>query len=181
MYYKCLSNKSYLIENLELRALNMNSIEYIRKIRNSQIDILRQDKLISKNKQKKYFEEHVWNDMGTKPKNILLAIYRDQLLIGYGGLVHISWVDKRAELSFIIDKKISNFEKEKIQLCFIKQIKKIFFKELKMNKIFTETFSFRTEHIKVLENGGFHKEAVLKKHILYKNKFYDSIFHGCFK
>ena len=181
MHYKCLLKKSYQINNLTVKAINEDDIESIRKIRNDQIDILRQQKLITKADQKKYFQNNIWNDMAITQKNILLAIFKEDFLIGYGGLVHISWQDKRAELSFIIEKKFSDIEKEKIMKIFISQIKKIFFDELKMHKISTETYSFRDKHIKTLELCGFIKEGVLTEHIYINNKYFDSILHGCFK
>ena len=52
---------------------------------------------------KEYFEKNIWSELKKNdPNQILLAIEQNGQLIGYGGLVHISWVYKRAELSFLL-------------------------------------------------------------------------------
>ena len=49
--------------------------------------------------------------------------------------------------------------------------------QLKLKKLFTETFAFRKKHIKILEFIGMKKEAVLKKQYLKSNIFIDTILH----
>ena len=43
-----------------------------------------------------------------QPKQILFSFLKDNKFIGYGGLVHINWIDKNAEISFLM-----NTEEEK--------------------------------------------------------------------
>ena len=52
---------------------------------------------------------------------------------------------------------------------------------MKFNRVFTETFAFRTFHISILEENGYMKEGILRNHILESGKFYDSIIHGMIK
>jgi RimJ/RimL family protein N-acetyltransferase len=54
---------------------------------------------------------------------------------------------------------------------------------LDFNKLYTETYSFREQHIKILEDNDFIEEGVLKEHIFNQEnkKFYNSIFHSILK
>ena len=80
--------------------------------RNDQIYHLRQYE-IDKTKSRKYFNDIVANlfDKET-PNQILFSYLKNSKCIGYGGLVHINWKDKNAEISFIMDTKL---EKEEFQ------------------------------------------------------------------
>jgi RimJ/RimL family protein N-acetyltransferase len=179
--YKCLKNQIFTYKNLILRCISESYIEDIRKWRNKQTDILRQKKIISKLEQQNYFKKNIFNDMGRKPKNILFAIFYDEIFIGYGGLVHISWGDMRAEISFLLDPKISH-AKKKYEIIFsnyLYLIKSIAFESLALNKIFTETFKFRTRHINILEKNKFVKEGELSQHNRINNNFINSVIHGC--
>ena len=129
-----------------------------------------------------YFQTEILPEFTEKkPKNILFSYLSNGELIGYGGLVHISWSDQRAELSFLLspnamDNKLEY--KSKFQ-NFLKMIKYIAFYELKINRIFTETFNIRDFHISVLEQSGFKFEGRLKQHIKINDGYVDSLIHGC--
>jgi RimJ/RimL family protein N-acetyltransferase len=55
------------------------------------------------------------------------------------------------------------------------------FEDLKLERLYTETYSIRPEYISVLENSGFECEGVLKNHIRIKNQPLNSFIHGCVK
>lgn len=145
------------------------------------MDVLRQTKVISKKEQEDYFKKYIWPDMSLKkPKNILLCFFLRNILIGYGGLVHIAWEHKRAEISFLLNDKdatnVSNYaEHFKV---FLKMIQKISFLDLTFEKIFTETYAIRPNHIAVLEESGMVLEGVLRNHVLIGDNFVDSLIHG---
>ena len=66
----------------------------------------------------------------------------------------------------------------------LRTLKKLFqigFSKLKLNKIFTETFLFRKDHIKILIIAGMKKEGVLKKQYKKSNKFITSVLHAKFR
>ena len=166
--YACLVNNYIKIGEFSVRPIQKEHIERIREWRNSQIKFLRQDKLISELEQINYFKRNVWIEMEKiNPKNILLIFEKDKIPIGYGGLVHISWENKRSEISFLLDPIFLKNKKEyKINfLNFLKLIKTIAFKDLCLNKIFTETFSSRNSHLEILEESGFLREGKFKKHV----------------
>jgi RimJ/RimL family protein N-acetyltransferase len=149
--------------------------------RNEQIYHLRQPKPLDKESQDKYF-----NTIITKlfeddnPDQILFSYLENGVCIGYGGLVHINWIDKNTELSYIMNTKDetnfiahwSNF------LSFIEQVA---FEELQFHKIFTYAFDLRPHLYTVLEQNGYQKEAVLKEHCFFDNKFIDVIIHSKIK
>ena len=94
--------------------------------------------------------------------------------------MNISYYFKTAEVSFLIDDKINHnsLSYEKFFSNFLLFIKKKYSKKRKLRRLYTETFSFRKKHIKILENCGFKLEGVMKKHIIKNKKIYDSLIHG---
>jgi len=68
------------------------------------MNVLRQSKPISKKDQIQYYENHIWSELKSdSPENILFSFKFKDKCIGYGGLVNLSWIDKRAEMSFLLD------------------------------------------------------------------------------
>jgi len=177
-YYECLPKRRYQQGNYTLEAVQPEHIEKIRQWRNKQMDVLRQSNPISKDDQIQYYENHIWSELKSdEPKNILLSYKFKDELIGYGGLVHISWEHLRAEISFICNPKI--FGQDKLyRICFIKfleMIKDLSFNTLGLKRLFTETFSFRKEQISVLIDFGMEIEGVLKSNYKINGKYCDSV------
>ena len=163
---------------LSYRKLKIADAEKIRIWRNNQIKILRQNKSINKKNQLNYFKKNILSKKNLKIN--LLGILKEKKLIGYGGLVNISKEYKTAEVSFIVDDKINHNSKlyEIIFSKFLKYIQDYSFKKKKFRRLFTETYSFRKKHIQLLEKSGFILEGVMKKHVIKKNKIYDSLIHA---
>ena len=63
--YKILKKK-YFLNGIEYSVIRKNEFEIIRKLRNSQIKILRQDNFISVEQQVKYFNEKIIPDYKKK-------------------------------------------------------------------------------------------------------------------
>ena len=59
--------------------------------------------------------------------------------------------------------------------------KKFAFKRLRLNRLYTETFQYRKNQIKILENFGFKKEGILRKHNIKNNKPVNVIVHAIIK
>lgn len=119
--------------------------------------VLRQSTPISPEQQVEYFSQHIWPSMDVpRPANILISLFKNGFLIGYGGLVHIAWEHKRAELSFLL-------ATERLQdlaiyaedfSAFLGLIKRIVFEDLKLHRIFTETYDILPHHISIYRPQG---------------------------
>ena len=143
---------SYKVLKKQLFSLNEYSIIPIRyedrlsilKWRNEQIYHLRQDKLLTKNDQDYYFK-NVVNKLFNmqRPNQLLFSFLKENLCVGYGGLVHINWVRKNAEISFVMDTEL---EKKYFSIhwrIFLKLIEQVAFIDLNFHKIFTYAFDLR--------------------------------------
>ena len=72
--------------------------------RNEQMYHLRQSKPLTEADQDRYFDEVVSQLFDQEqPEQILFSFLEGEKCIGYGGLVHINWGDRNAEVSFIMD------------------------------------------------------------------------------
>ncbi len=151
----------------------------IMKWRNEQIYHLRQLKPLTETDQEKYFRNVVTKIFEkSQPDQILFSYLENDICIGYGGLVHINWVDQNAELSFIIDTKFDKTEFYKHWNIYLRLIEKVAFQELKLHKIFTYAFDLRPLLYKVLESNNYVKEAILKEHCYFEGAFKDVVIHS---
>ena len=179
--YICWSENFKSNNNYSVCSLRPENIDLIRTWRNAQMSVLRQKSEITAEEQEKYFAKNIWPDyLNSNPKNILLAINFEGKMIGYGGLVHISWGDKRAEISFLVNPEIaaSDILYGRCFKAFLEMIQEIAFCDLGLNRIFTETYDHRKFHISILEKLEFVKEGILKDHVCINGIIYDSIIHG---
>jgi len=156
--YACLKKNSYVHENYELVPIRIEDAELIRKWRNEQIKFLRQEKFISNEEQSQYFEKVILPTFDQlEPNIILFSFLENSILIGYGGLVNINWNKKISEISFLVETNRSkkSFTYETDFSIFLNLLKKITCNELKFNKLFTETYDIRPNHINILEKNEF--------------------------
>lgn len=165
-------------------SLRREDLFLIMKWRNSQKEVLRQDNILTKKIQLRYYQNFILPSYNSiNPKIILFSYLLDNKCIGYGGLTNINWYAKRAEVSFLLNPK--NAKNSKLYATefdiFLKLLKYVSFKELKLNRLFTETYDIRPIHIKTLLKNGFKYEGRMKQHILIKNNYFDSLIHGILK
>ncbi len=180
--YNCLSVQEYLYNDYKLSPICDENISSIMKWRNEQMNILRQNELLTKEKQIAYYEKSIWPTMlQNRPNQILFGLYYKNEFVGYGGLVHISWMDNRAEVSFLVntERLKDNTIYESDMTNYLSLIKKVAFGNLKFNRLFTETYDIRPLHISILEKSGFVLEGRMKEHTFIDNKYIDSLIHGC--
>ena len=183
-FYKCLKKITYQMGEYSTETVQPGHIELIRQWRNEQMDVLRQSKAISERQQIEYFEKHVWPELNkNQPKQILLSFFSKNKLIGYGGLVNISWDHLRAEISFLCDPRVVGKVQiyRKCFLNFLEIIRDLSFKTLGLNRLYTETFSFRKTQISILEDFGLDIEGVLKSSYKINGKFCDSVIQSVIK
>ncbi|MBI5540726.1 MAG: GNAT family N-acetyltransferase [Bacteroidia bacterium] len=182
--YKCLDSAKYEIGDYSLISLREEDIYKIKVWRNSQMDVLRQNKVLTDTDQENYYKNAILPTFSqSNPKQILFSLLYLNQCIGYGGLTNIDWESKRAEMSFLVDVNRVNNKDIYIKdfTTYIALIKKVAFKELKFNRLFTETFDIRPLHISILESCGFVFEGKMKQHVFINDKFVDSLIHGILK
>lgn len=152
---------------------------HILKWRNEQIYHLRQEKELSEADQEKYFNTVVADLFKTeKPGQVLFSYLENDKCIGYGGLVHINWKDRYAEISFIIDTSLEKNFFEKHWVTYLSLIEQVAFSGLGLHKIFTYAFDLRPQLYKAVEAAGFKQEARLKEHCFFDGKYIDVVIHS---
>jgi RimJ/RimL family protein N-acetyltransferase len=182
MTYACLSKSVVCDGDLALTAVRPEDIEAIRLCRNAQMDVLRQSAPIAPDEQTAYYAASIWPDMPrSQPRNILFAYLESGKFIGYGGLAHIAWEHRRAEVSFLLDPGLAQADDlyARYFSTFLRLIQTVAFGDLQLHRLFTETYATRAHHIAVLESSGFRREGTLKDHVRIQGKPVDSLIHGC--
>ncbi|MCE2983172.1 MAG: GNAT family N-acetyltransferase [Parachlamydia sp.] len=168
------------MNDYQLVHLREQDIELIRQWRNDQMEILRQKKAITKEEQRDYYTRFILPAFSMDfPSQYLLSFLYRNTCIGYGGLTNVDWEAKRAEVSFLLSTSRTDekyYSRDFTQ--FLNLLSQLAFNNLDMQRLFTETFAFRQNHIEILENFGFRKEGVLRKHVYKRGQLMDSILHG---
>jgi len=177
--YKVLTQNSFSKDEYSIVPIRYEDRFKIMEWRNEQIYHLRQSEPLTKESQDSYFKNVVANLFDEeKPSQILFSYLKDGECIGYGGLVHINWIDRNAEISFIMKTELEEKEFKKHWGIYLNLIEQAAFKELKLHKIFTYAFDLRPMVYEVLENKSFNKEAVLKDHCFFEGDFIDVVIHS---
>lgn len=177
--YKILNKQIFEFDNYKIVPIRYEDRLDILKWRNEQIYHLRQNKPLTVEDQEKYFNtvvDALFNQ--DQPNQILFSYLEDDVCIGYGGLVHINWIDKNAEISFVMNTTLEVNDFQSNWINYLKLIEKVAFEDLKFHKIFTFAFDLRPHLYHAIEIAGFSKEAVLKEHCLFNNVFLDVVIHS---
>jgi RimJ/RimL family protein N-acetyltransferase len=179
--YKVLSKQKFSNNEFTIVPIRFKDRMDILQWRNEQVYHLRQEKPLTEEDQENYFNNIVSKLFHEeKPNQILFSYLKDTICIGYGGLVHINWIDKNAEISFIMNTKLEKEEFSKHWITFLKLIEQVAFHELSLYKIFTFAFDLRPHLYAPIEASGFLKEARLKKHYFFNGSYKDVIIHSKF-
>lgn len=180
-HYRVLPNPILRRGNLEASSVDPSHIEPIRQWRNAQIGVLRQSQPITPDEQATYFANHVWPEkISATPSKILLTLKEDGALIGYGGLVHINWDYRRAEISFLLDpnRAVDDVASAPVFVEFLHIMEELAFTDLHLTRLMTETYAQREPFIAALDAHGFQREGRLRSHVLLEGKPMDAILHG---
>ena len=176
--YKALSKNIFKSQEYQIVPIRYKDRLNIMKWRNEQIYHLRQSELLTEESQERYFQDIVSKLFNQKePDQLLFSFLKNDKIIGYGGLVHINWTDKNAEISFIMD---TNEEKKyfyKYWTLFLNLIEELSFKIIGLHKIYVYAFDLRPHLYTVLEKNKFNKEAVLQEQCLFNGKFIDVLIY----
>jgi RimJ/RimL family protein N-acetyltransferase len=177
--YRCLKHSKFGSIEFHIESLRDEDKFEIMNIRNEQIYHLRQAKPLTLEDQNVYFENVVSELFEQeKPSQILFSFFYNNEFVGYGGLVHINWIDKNAEISFIMKTELEKDNFAKYWSNYLKLIEIVAFEELNFHKIFTYAFDLRPHLYPIFENAGFQKEAELIDHKKFDDKYINVIIHS---
>jgi len=179
--YRALKCNNYSDGDYTLRPISFEDRVDILKWRNEQIYHLRQSKILTLEEQDLYFENHVMPLFSQEsPSQILFSFFYKGDFVAYGGLVHINWLNKNAEISFLIDTNLASTHFYNFWAKFLDFISEVSFGDLKFNKIFTTSYEIRQNLYAVLEDKGFVQEGCLKRHYYHDHQYFNMLFHSKF-
>lgn len=177
--YKCILNNKFVKDNYTIVPIRYEDRMKIMQWRNEQIYHLRQANPLTETNQESYFKNVVAKLFDQeKPDQILFSYLENGECIGYGGLVHINWIDKNAEISFIINTVLEKNGFHKHWGIYLGLIERVAFEELHLRKIYTYAFDLRPNLYEALEANGYIREAELKEHCYFDGKFISVIIHS---
>lgn len=179
--YKALNTQTYTTAEFSLVPIRFEDRLDIMKWRNEQIYHLRQESPLSVENQEIYFStviDKLFDQV--QPQQILFSFLENGVCIGYGGLVHINWIDKNAEISFIMNTKLEEARFENLWTAYLKLIEQVAFTDLKFHKIFTFAFDLRPKLYEALVCADFKEDARLVEHCFFDGKYIDVLIHSKF-
>jgi len=177
--YKVLKKQEFKKDEYYLKPIRHEDRFEIMQWRNEQILHLRQIKPLTVEVQDKYFIDVIAPLFKEeRPNQILFSFFRNQEVVGYGGLVHINYEDKNAEISFVMKTELQNLYFERFWIVYLNLIKRPAFRELNLRKIYTYAFDVRERLYPALEGAGFSLDARLREHCIVRGEYKDVLVHS---
>lgn len=177
--YKCLKQQEYTFGDYSIVSLRYEDRFSIMKWRNEQIYHLRQARPLTEEDQQCYFDNVVAKLFDQpKPDQILFSYLEKGVCVGYGGLVHINWIDNNAEISFIMDTRLEKEHFAEHWSNYLTMLKELAFNDLGLHKIYTYAFDLRPHLYTMLEANGFYREATYKEHCYFDGQYKDVVIHS---
>lgn len=180
--YKVLKQQEFSNADFKLVPIRYEDRYKIMQWRNEQMYHLRQAEPLTRKKQDAYFENVVAKLFEQdKPSQILFSFLKNNELIGYGGLVHINWVDKNAEVSFLMNTALESDFFEVNWLGYLKMIEDLGFNSLNFQKLYVYAFDLRPNLYQTLEKGAYFLDARLKNHCFFNGEYKDVVIYSKLK
>lgn len=177
--YKALDKQVYQLGEYSIVPIRMEDRYTIMQWRNEQIYHLRQSEPLTTEMQDAYFENVVAKQLDQEqPNQILFSYLKGDECIGYGGLVHINWIDKNAEISFIINTQLEDDFFQFHWKIYLALIEKVGFGALKLHKLFVYAFDLRPYLYTMLEISNYFLDARLKDHCFFNGKYKDVVIYA---
>ena len=177
--YICLRQQEQHIGDYSIVPLRYEDRFSIMKWRNEQIYHLRQARPLTEDDQQRYFDNVVSRLYDNpKPDQILFSYLEKGVCVGYGGLVHINWIDRNGEISFIMDTQLESEHFAEHWSNYLTMLKAVAFDDLGLHKIYTYAFDLRPHLYTMLEANGYKREATLKEHCLFNGEYKDVVLHS---
>jgi len=177
--YKALKKQEFRIDNYCLTPIRYEDRFKIMEWRNEQIYHLRQNEPLTVEKQEHYFSTTIASLFTEdKPDQILFSLLKDEECIGYGGLVHINWADRNAEISFVMNTALEKKEFSNNWTKYLNLIEKVAFIYLKLRKLYVYAFDLRPHLYLTLEANSYFLDARLKEHCFFNDEFKDVVIYS---
>lgn len=177
--YICLHQQEHHLGNYSIVPLRYEDRFLIMKWRNEQIYHLRQAHPLTEDDQQRYFDNVVSKLYDNpKPDQILFSYLENGNCIGYGGLVHINWIDRNAEISFIMDTSLEAEHFTEHWSNYLTMLKEIAFNDVEFHKLYVYAFDLRPHLYTTLEANGFVRESTLKEHCFYQGEYKNVVIHS---
>jgi len=177
--YKALSQNIFSEAEYRIVPIRYEDRMDIMKWRNEQMYHLRQAQPLTSEHQESYFKNTVAKLFEEEePQQLLFSYLKNDVCIGYGGLVHINWIDRNAEISFIMDTALESEHFEFHWKLYLSLIQKVAFTEIGLHKIYTYAFNLRPRLYDALNQAGFSHEATLVQHCRFNDNFIDVLIHS---
>ena len=178
-FYKCLNTQEFVSGKYKIVPIRLIDRFDIMKWRNEQMYHLRQDKPLTIKDQEYYFSNVISQLFHLeRPNQILFSYILNDFCIGYGGLVHINWIDRNAEISFIMNTTLEQTEFKKHWTTYLELIEQVAFEQLNLHKLYVYAFDLRPHLYDAIESSGYIRDAVLKEHCFVQNSFKDVVIHS---
>lgn len=179
MKYNILNSEEYSRGVYKITPIRFEDRYEIMKWRNQQIYHLRQSEKLTKTDQDNYFKNTIYHEFKeSNPKQILFSFFFKNIFVGYGGLVHINWLDKNSEISFLMNTELEKKYFNIFWYEFLKLIEKVAFNDLCFHKLYVYAFDLRPHLYQVLENSNYVLDARLNEHCYFNGKFIDVIIYS---
>lgn len=179
--YKAINNQIFINGIYKIVPIRDEDKFDIMNWRNDQIYHLRQKHLLTNQSQTNYFKNIVSTLFEQEyPDQILFSFLEENICVGYGGLVHINWTDKNAEISFVLKTSLE-YKFVEMWKIFLQLIEIVGFYELDFHKLYTYAFDLRPKLYIALEQSGYVKEALLSQHTCFNGNFINVVIHSKLK
>ncbi len=177
--YKCLNQQVFSSQGFHIEPIRDEDQLSIMNIRNEQLYHLRQSEPLTAEKQAQYFSSVVADLFcQEKPSQLLFSFFENGQFVGYGGLVHINWIDSNAEISFVMKTALEQDNFARYWSSYLQLLQQVAFETLNFHKIFTYAFDVRPHLYDVLLANGFKEEARLKEQCCFDGQFLDVVYHA---
>ncbi|MEO9872952.1 GNAT family N-acetyltransferase [Ekhidna sp.] len=178
-YYKILDKQVFSSGDYSIVPIRLEDRYLIMKWRNEQIYHLRQKNSLTKEQQDDYFSNVIAKSYDqVSPHQLLFSFLKESECIGYGGLVHINWIDMNAEISFIMNTELEKSGFKSIWSCYLELIELIAFDQLEFHKIYVYAFDLRPHLYDTLESSSYFLDARLKDHCFFEGSFKDVVIYS---
>jgi RimJ/RimL family protein N-acetyltransferase len=177
--YVVLNQQQFYYSDFKLVPIRYEDRYDIKKWRNEQLYHLRQTKPLTKEDQDKYFNEVISKLFDQEqPDQLLFSFLEKEICIGYGGLVHINWIDKNAEISFIMNTALEKDHFQQYWSIYLELIEKVGFQHLNLHKLYVYAFDLRPHLYNTLEGNDYFFDASLKEHCRFGGNFIDVVIYS---